>query len=174
MSSRITEDQAYAAMFSYLNSDYERSPSDGVGALLGSMSIQADGKSADPAAYEDWLSAVRAIRDAPVTFVLRSPAHSLEGTGLHDATLDSLNLDWETGEVVMHVRLVGGIAAELLFHSIKSVLVPRHQPWGRSASINAAKTVAEGMYELEMQSGDLLRLEAQGWSLKIGAAPGEA
>ena len=62
---RLTVDQAYAAMYEFLASQYEASGSDDIGVLLGSMSLLADGKPADPALRLDWLKAVdRAISRA--------------------------------------------------------------------------------------------------------------
>ena len=108
------------------------------------------------------------------TFVLKSPAHRLEEAGLHDATLQSVTLNWAAAEVVAVLFLVGGIRATLEFQTITSVVLPRELPWGPSASINAATTFPEGGYELEMQSGDKLRFGATSWSLKIAALPADA
>jgi hypothetical protein len=55
----LTEQQAYAAMFHFLDDFYRRTNSDDVGSLLGSMSLLADGGPADPAITEEWREAVR-------------------------------------------------------------------------------------------------------------------
>ena len=109
-----------------------------------------------------------------VTFMLKSPAHKFEEAGLHDATLQSITLDWAAAEVVAVVFLFGGIRATLEFQSITSVVLPRHLPWGPSTSINAARERLNGEYELEMQSGDTLCFSASSWSLKIAALPADA
>jgi hypothetical protein len=108
------------------------------------------------------------------TFILKSPNHSLESTGLHDATLLSVTLNWEKAEVKMLVLLLGGTPATLVFHQVTASVLPRDQPWGPSNSINSAKQHAVGTYEVEMQSGDVLQFKAGSWSLSITASPSEA
>jgi len=49
---------AYAAMYEFLIGYYERTKSDDVGALLGSMSLLEDGGTADPAIWQDWLESI--------------------------------------------------------------------------------------------------------------------
>ena len=49
---------AYAAMYEFLVGFYERTNSDDVGALLGSMSLLSDGNTADPAIWQDWLDSI--------------------------------------------------------------------------------------------------------------------
>ena len=51
--------EAYNAMFEFLASYYERTQSDDVGALLGSMSLLDDGKPVDPAVWQDWRTSLR-------------------------------------------------------------------------------------------------------------------
>lgn len=108
------------------------------------------------------------------TFVLRSPTHAIEGTGLHDATLLAVSMDWATSETKLLVLLSGGIPATLAFQGVTSLLVPKAQPWGPSNSVNEAKSLSVGEYAVEMQSGDELRISATSWSLSITAAPSEA
>ena len=107
-------------------------------------------------------------------FILRSPSHALEGAGLHDATLRSVTIEWSEAQAVVHLLLVGGVAAILVFHKLTSAIVTREQPWGPSTSINGAATLREGEYEIEIQSGDKLVFQAASWSLSIAASPSEA
>jgi hypothetical protein len=108
------------------------------------------------------------------TFTLRSPVHTLEGAGLHDATLDSVTMKWEKADVSATVVLLGGIEATLMFHEVTAAVLPREVPWGPSSSINEARTLPDGRYEIEMQSGDTLCFSARSWSMRISAAPGAA
>ena len=48
---------AYQAMFRFLEKYYERTQSDDVGALLGSMSLMEDGMPADSAMWQEWQEA---------------------------------------------------------------------------------------------------------------------
>jgi hypothetical protein len=54
----MDEKTAYAAMYEFLVDYYERTKSDDVGALLGGMSLLADGNPADPAIWSDWMTSV--------------------------------------------------------------------------------------------------------------------
>lgn len=57
----ITSRQAYLAMFEFLRRYQERGPTDELGAMLGSLSLLADGNSADPAMISDWNDSVVAV-----------------------------------------------------------------------------------------------------------------
>ncbi len=54
----MTEDEAYLAMFAFLEHWYGMTQSDDIGALLGSMSLNPDGNTFDPALSHDWRAAV--------------------------------------------------------------------------------------------------------------------
>jgi hypothetical protein len=88
---------------------------------------------------------------------------------MHDWTLLSLRIDWESGEVSIVVR---GPKAE---HEVRvsgalEIHVPRALPWGPSASINtvAGPTVIErglSSLDIEMQSGDTIRIVARSFNM---------
>ena len=59
MMQMLTDSQAYAAMFHFLDKIYQRTKSDDLGGLLGSMSLLSDGGTADPAIAREWNEAVR-------------------------------------------------------------------------------------------------------------------
>ncbi len=65
--------EAYLAMYTYLESLYEQTGSDPLGGLLGGMSFIADGETADPAAWADWLRAVDKVRRGAVDSELGLP-----------------------------------------------------------------------------------------------------
>ena len=54
----MTDQQAYAAMFHFLEQLYVRTKSDYLGGLLGGMSLLRDGSTTDPAIEIDWKEAV--------------------------------------------------------------------------------------------------------------------
>lgn len=54
----LTIHQAYRAMIHFLEGFYERTGSDDVAVLLGGMQILKDGRTADPAAWSDWMKSV--------------------------------------------------------------------------------------------------------------------
>ena len=108
------------------------------------------------------------------TFTLTSAKHAFEGTGLHDATLESVTMTWKEAEVSAKVLLLGGIGATLTFHEVTNAVLPRELPWGLSSSINAARALPEGLYEIEMQSGDRLHITACSWSMRMSVATSAA
>ena len=50
----LTPEQAYSAMYSFLEEYYQLTKSDDIGGLLGSMSVLPDGGPADAAILEEW------------------------------------------------------------------------------------------------------------------------
>ncbi|MCA8306857.1 hypothetical protein [Burkholderia seminalis] len=58
---KLTIEQAFRAMFYFLDQEYERTKSDEIGGLLSSLSweiTQGHGP-ADPGAWQDWIDAVQ-------------------------------------------------------------------------------------------------------------------
>jgi len=62
---KLTLEQAFCAMFYFLENEYRLTNSDDIGGLLGSLdwTIWDASGPADPAAWEDWLDAVKKARD---------------------------------------------------------------------------------------------------------------
>jgi len=58
MTDKLTPQEAYEAMFRFLEAYYDRTGSDEIGALLGGMALDEDGQPMDPAAWSDWLAAI--------------------------------------------------------------------------------------------------------------------
>ena len=59
----LTDEQAYAAMFRFLEQFYDRTKSDDIGGLLGDMAIMPDGGNANPVVRRDWEDAIRYALD---------------------------------------------------------------------------------------------------------------
>ena len=62
---QLTIRQAYLAMYYFLDSLYERTNSDDLAGFLGGFRILRDGTTADPAAWEDWVDAVKKVTTLP-------------------------------------------------------------------------------------------------------------
>lgn len=63
---KLTLEQAFCAMFYFLEHEYILTKSDDIGAILGSLdwTIWSDSVGpADPAAWEDWLNAVKKAQE---------------------------------------------------------------------------------------------------------------
>jgi hypothetical protein len=61
----MTDLRAYKIMFRFLEDRYSCLPSDDLGALLGELSLQEDGKPEDLAIVKDWERAVAAVDPPP-------------------------------------------------------------------------------------------------------------
>jgi len=59
MKNQFDERAAYQKMMAFLDRYYDLTHTDEIGALLGSMRLLEDGKTADPAIWDDWIEAVR-------------------------------------------------------------------------------------------------------------------
>ena len=93
-----------------------------------------------------------------------SRTESIEALPLHDALVKSAALEWTSGELRVVLGPIGPDELVVLsFREVSNIEIPRTQPWGRSASINAARTVSPATYELELQSGDVWRVNATHW-----------
>lgn len=85
-----------------------------------------------------------------------------ESEPLHDAIVGNINVLWseQVVEIALHAFAYKGIDAQpftLRFEEVIDVVIPLKFPWGPSNSINEA-THAEGVFSLEMQSGDLIKI----------------
>ena len=67
---QLTEQQAYLAMYKFLDDCFQRGWED-LGGLLGSMSLLRDGSLADPALASDWAAAVKSASDSQTNAQLR-------------------------------------------------------------------------------------------------------
>lgn len=70
MSINLSEKEAFAAMYAYLNTVYERLQSDDLGGLLGDMSTLQDGGTADPAVWIEWLECIDLVKQGKVDTTL--------------------------------------------------------------------------------------------------------
>lgn len=96
----------------------------------------------------------------------------IEDLGLHDATLVAVHLVWADGKCVMTVGHSQLSDCILTFTGVTNLTLPRTQPWGRSQSINSASERDKGQYEIEMQSGDLIKIDADDVALTTIATDG--
>ena len=87
---------------------------------------------------------------------------------LHDATLLSIQFEWKTGSCVADFSGVRGPRGRcrLRWTNVSDLHVPRTQEWGPSVSVLAASEPSPGRFELQLQSGDLITLRADGVTLE--------
>lgn len=71
MSIKLTPEQAFITMFSFLEDYYNRTGSSDVGSLLGSMSLMNDGKPMDIGMWHEWLDCISKSKAGRVDADLR-------------------------------------------------------------------------------------------------------
>lgn len=84
----------------------------------------------------------------------------LASLDLHDATLASVVFDVQGARCIAELITTAGPAA-LRWTGVRDVLLPHEEPWGASQSILEARTHPDGVFEIQMQSGDLIRVRAR-------------
>lgn len=89
-----------------------------------------------------------------------------ENLPLHDAVLVAAHISWEAARCDFRIYPVGEKAHWLVFEGFTKLEFPRNEPWGASNSINSAKQPEPTEFEIELQSGDLLRITAENWSYR--------
>jgi len=99
--------------------------------------------------------------------------------GLHDATLESMELRWTSGEAVLRIRTGDATHPQrvVVASGVRRLACDRQMPWGFSVSISEVRGRGPGpaaaaagddssVLEIEMQSGDVIRIEAGAFSLR--------
>lgn len=95
---------------------------------------------------------------------------------MHDWTLISILFEWESGRVTLEFRTDGAKTAKVVAHEVSELHIPRRNEWGPSNSVNKVRRssdVASGHRELEieMQSGDRIRIVAASFDVPQSAKP---
>jgi hypothetical protein len=87
---------------------------------------------------------------------------------LHDATLLSINFDWEARSCEM--SFAGGPAFpdsfSICFSDVSQLHVPAEMPWGPSVSVLEVSITQDNRFAFAMQSGDTVTLVAPNYSFK--------
>ena len=96
---------------------------------------------------------------------------SLRGTDirLHDATLATISLAWEARTCVMQLSLSGsdyGRRVALTWHGVTQFSMSSERAWGPSAAVYEVRSLADGIDEIAMQSGDVIRIQADSVTLQ--------
>ena len=88
---------------------------------------------------------------------------------MHDWTLLSVLFEWRDARVVVHFK--SGVGDEkLVAVSVVNLHVPKFSEWGQSVSVNGVRgpLVTESglqLIEIEMQSGDVIRIVASSFEM---------
>lgn len=92
---------------------------------------------------------------------------------MHDWTLLSIVHDWRSGHVTFSFKSATG-PQFLIAHSVTELLVSQRNEWGPSVSVNEIRgpsttDAALQSLEIEMQSGDILKVTARSFELPKGS-----
>ena len=87
---------------------------------------------------------------------------------LHDAVLTDIHVNWGASRCTFLVNPVGLGGRALVFEGLTYLEAPKQEPWGPSRSINALQETKPGEFEIEFQSGDVLRVRAKNWTFTAG------
>lgn len=97
-----------------------------------------------------------------------------EAVDLHDATLTVVRVDWADGTCGIEVQHGVIKRCILSFTGLSHLTLPRKQDWGPSISINSFRALGNGQYEIAMQSGDVIRIEAANMTWSTAGEDGRA
>ncbi|HET7539922.1 MAG TPA: hypothetical protein VFK05_08620 [Polyangiaceae bacterium] len=89
---------------------------------------------------------------------------------LHDAVLYRVSLEWERRVASAEVAIFldcskPAVPAVLSWNGVRSVHLPCAEPWGPSVFIKKQYKTGPRSYAIEVQSGDVLEIDADGFSL---------
>lgn len=98
--------------------------------------------------------------------------YSLSDLNWHDAILKKINYDWKEKEMDMIIVAFLNDSDkkeaktwQITFLETTQITIPHENPWGDSIYINSM-THKNGLFEIEMQSGDKITLQAKGVEIK--------
>ena len=96
---------------------------------------------------------------------------------MHDWTLVSILFEWKSGCVTLEFKTHRSNSAKLTANGVSELHVPRLNDWGPSASVNGVLGPSDGPsgrreFEVEMQSGDRIRIVAASFNFPPAPAAG--
>jgi hypothetical protein len=93
-----------------------------------------------------------------------------EDLALHDASLIGVQFDWAAGTCTFEIAQSSSVDCELKFTHVSELIIPRLEPWGPSVSINSVRASSQNAFEIELQSGDVVRVQASSWAFSCREA----
>lgn len=89
---------------------------------------------------------------------------SFSAISIHDATVSAVCINWKAARCDIRLLPVGLPPHMLVFEGFTHIELPRRESWGPSSSVNSSTELKAGHFEIELQSGDTLRIEAANWA----------
>lgn len=95
-----------------------------------------------------------------------SESMDFEEWPLHDAVLREVVVDWKNRACRIHVaafldRAKVAVPCTLTWTAVREVRIPMLSPWGPSVSINSQSRAGASRFQIEVQSGDVIMIEAE-------------
>lgn len=91
---------------------------------------------------------------------------SFSSLPIHDAVLATIYVSWDAARCDLRLHPVGLAPHLLVFEGFTNIELPRRESWGPSSSVNTSRQPQEGLFEIELQSGDTIRIEASHWTFR--------
>jgi hypothetical protein len=84
---------------------------------------------------------------------------------LHDAVFQDVKVDWKERTCTWHImafvdRTKDAVPCRLLWRGLRKLILSIENPWGPSIFINGQRSEPNGIYSIEIQSGDVITIEA--------------
>lgn len=89
-----------------------------------------------------------------------------DALSIHDATLSAIYVNWEAARCDIRLLSVGLPPHLLVFEGFANIQLPRRESWGPSSSVNKSMELEGGKFEIELQSGDTIQIEAAHWEFR--------
>ena len=85
-----------------------------------------------------------------------------ESLPLHDASLRAIKYEWASHEIVVSGQLSSKDPKDfiLTFRAATFLGIPHKNEWGPSSSINELVTDGKSVFNIHMQSGDIISIKA--------------
>ncbi|MBH0002411.1 MULTISPECIES: hypothetical protein [unclassified Pseudoalteromonas] len=95
-----------------------------------------------------------------------------EDLPLHDATITSISYLWEVKALSVNGNFFSKEQSKIIeftlsFNLVTGLSIPHNEEWGPSSSINGTGFKAPLEYYIEMQSGDVVTVEAVDFNFNL-------
>jgi hypothetical protein len=91
---------------------------------------------------------------------------SLTNLPLSEAVLLDVRFDWQAARCTCTFQPDDMELHVLIFNGVSELHVPCVRPWGPSAQVDGITERGAGLFEIELLSGDVIRIAAANWEFR--------
>jgi hypothetical protein len=91
---------------------------------------------------------------------------SLNTLPLREAYLLDVQFNWQSARCTCTFQPDELEQHVLIFSGVSELHVPCRRPWGPSSLLTRAEEAGTGLFEIELESGDVLRIAATSWEFR--------